>query len=204
MPPNDPASFARCLAPYLKVAPPDPAISSDEQRRAAERLLCILSIISSLLGKLDRLAPEAAQDLEIDLVQLINGHHYVQVSRLDTDAPKPSAHFCARLPEMLLHCHDRQLAAMSVQEPSTQSNLICSVIFTSWSAVCLKVSWLQMPQEIHIVNNWTMQTCLCTGSFWCSPRTVLPGQAEPLGRAAPSSPDDPVLGGTQAETSSSA
>ncbi|KAA6428703.1 MAG: nipped-B -like [Trebouxia sp. A1-2] len=79
MPPNDPASFARCLAPYLKVAPPDPAISSDEQRRAAERLLCILSIISSLLGKLDRLAPEAAQDLEIDLVQLINGHHYVQV-----------------------------------------------------------------------------------------------------------------------------
>ncbi|KAL0029310.1 hypothetical protein WJX79_009424 [Trebouxia sp. C0005] len=36
MPPNDPASFARCLAPYLK-------------------------------------------DLEIDLVQLINGHHYVQV-----------------------------------------------------------------------------------------------------------------------------
>ncbi|DBB01136.1 TPA: hypothetical protein ACH3X1_001027 [Trebouxia sp. C0004] len=79
MPPNDPASFARCLAPYLKVAPPDPAITNDERRRAAERLLCILSIISSLLGKLDRLASEAAQDLEVDLVQLINGHHYVQV-----------------------------------------------------------------------------------------------------------------------------
>ncbi|DBA96220.1 TPA: hypothetical protein ACH3X3_002417 [Trebouxia sp. C0006] len=79
MPPNDPASFARCLAPYLKVAPPDPAITNDERRRAAECLLCILSIIGSLLGKLDRFTPEAAQDLEVDLVQLINGHHYVQV-----------------------------------------------------------------------------------------------------------------------------
>lgn len=79
MPPNDPTSFARCLAPYLKVAPADPAATAHERRRGAERLLCILSIISSLLGKLDRLAPEAAQDLEADLVQLINSHHYVQV-----------------------------------------------------------------------------------------------------------------------------
>ena len=80
MPPNDPASFARCLAPYLKVAPTDPSMTKAEQRRAAERLLCILSIISSLLGKLDRLTPEAAQDLETDLVQLINAHSFVQVS----------------------------------------------------------------------------------------------------------------------------
>lgn len=111
MPPNDPASFARCLAPYLKVAPPDPAITNDERRRGAERLLCILSIISSLLGKLDRLAPEAAQDLEVDLVQLINGHHYVQVSVLDTDVPKRSASLCARLSEMVLHHYASQPAS---------------------------------------------------------------------------------------------
>ncbi len=143
MPPNDLASFARCLAPYLKVAPPDPAITNDERRRAAERLLCILSIISSLLGKLDRLAPEAAQDLEVDLVQLINGHHYVQVSALDTNVPKSSASLYASLSEMFLHHCDSQLASISVQALSTQFILICSVSFTSWSAVCLKVGWLQ-------------------------------------------------------------
>ena len=80
IPHNDPASFVRCLAPYLKVPPTDPAATPHEKRRGAERLLCILSIISSLLGKLDRLPPEAAQDLENDLVQLINAHHYVQVN----------------------------------------------------------------------------------------------------------------------------
>ena len=128
MPPNDPASFARCLAPYLKVAPPDPAITNDERRRAAERLLCILSIISSLLGKLDRLAPEAAHDLEVDLVQLINGHHYVQVSTLDTDIVKCSSSLSARLLEMFLHRHDSQLASMSVEELSTHFDLRCSVL----------------------------------------------------------------------------
>jgi hypothetical protein len=127
LPPNDPASFARCLAPYLKVAPPDSAITNDERRRGAERLLCILSIISSLLGKLDRLAHEAAQDLEVDLMQLINGHHYVQVSAFDTDAPKCSASLCARLSDMFLHRYDSQLASMSVEEPSAQFILICSV-----------------------------------------------------------------------------
>ena len=87
MPPNDPASFARCLASYLKVPPADPTASAHEKRRGAERLLCILSIISSLLLKLDRLAPEAAQDLESDLVQLINAHHYVQVGTVVSDSP---------------------------------------------------------------------------------------------------------------------
>ncbi len=141
MPPNDPASFARCLAPYLKVAPPDPAITNDERRRAAERLLCILSIIGSLLGKLDRFTPEAAQDLEVDLVQLINGHHYVQVNALNIDVPKRSASLFARLlcvcyvTEMCLHCCDSQSASMSVQEPSTQFSSISSVSFTLWSAL---------------------------------------------------------------------
>ena len=79
MPPNDPASFARCLAPYLKVPPSDPALADKEKRRSAERLLCILAVISSLLCKLDRIAIEAAQDLESDLVQLISSHIYVQV-----------------------------------------------------------------------------------------------------------------------------
>ena len=79
MPPNDPASFVRCLGPYLKVPPADPAASEKEVRRGAERLLCILFIISSLLCKLDRLAPEAAQDLESDLVQLITLHRFQSV-----------------------------------------------------------------------------------------------------------------------------
>lgn len=81
MPPDDPASFARCLAPYLKVPTPDKDATNQQKRRSAEWLLCILAILSSLLSKLDRLAPEAAQDLESDLVQLIHAHHYVQVGR---------------------------------------------------------------------------------------------------------------------------
>lgn len=80
MPLNDPASFARCLGPYLKVPPADPAATDKEIRRGAERLLCILFIISSLLCKLDRIAPEAAQDLESDLVQLITLHRFQSVS----------------------------------------------------------------------------------------------------------------------------
>ena len=79
MPQQDPASFARCLAPYLKISPADLELPRPEQRRAAERLLCILSIVSGLLGRLGRLPPEAAHDLELDLVQLINAHHFVQV-----------------------------------------------------------------------------------------------------------------------------
>ena len=82
MPAQDPASFARCLAPYLKICPSDLALPKPEQRRAAERLLCILSVVSALMGRLDRLPVEAAQDLELDLVQLINAHHFVQVSLL--------------------------------------------------------------------------------------------------------------------------
>ncbi len=85
MPPDDPARFARCLRHYLKVI--DPAASKEqsaeqqkaEDRRRAERLLCILSIISALLDRLDRLPPGDAQDLEADLVQLINHHLFVQV-----------------------------------------------------------------------------------------------------------------------------
>lgn len=80
MPPNDPASFARCLAPYLKVPAPDNNATNQQKRRSAEWLLCVLAIIGSLLSNLDRIAPEAAQDLASDLVQLINSHHYVQVS----------------------------------------------------------------------------------------------------------------------------
>lgn len=80
MPANDPASFVRCLGPYLKVPPADPAATEKEKRRGAERLLCILFIISSLLCKLDRVTPEAAQDLEADLVQLITLHIFQSVS----------------------------------------------------------------------------------------------------------------------------
>ena len=82
MPAQDPASFARCLAPYLKICPADLALPKPEQRRAAERLLCILSVVSAFMGRLDRLPAEAAQDLEVDLVQLINAHHFVQASLL--------------------------------------------------------------------------------------------------------------------------
>ena len=82
-PANDPASFVRCLGPYLKVPPADPAATEKEKRRGAERLLCILFIISSILSKLDRIAPEAAQDLQSDLVQLITLHIFQSVSNLN-------------------------------------------------------------------------------------------------------------------------
>ena len=125
MPPNDPASFARCLAPYLKVPPPEPAVSpaekkraEAEQRRGAERLLCILSIISALLGRLDRLAADAAQDLESDLVQLINVHNFVQVSlqcntALSTTWVNPTP--CMSLSHCLA-CTAKQMSVMLLQD----------------------------------------------------------------------------------------
>lgn len=76
---NDPARFVRCLAPYLKVPPMDKDTPIKDKRRAAERTLCILSVLTALLGSLDRLPAALAQEMEADLCQLIESHQFVQV-----------------------------------------------------------------------------------------------------------------------------
>lgn len=79
MPGNNPARFARCLAPYLKVQPFSKDAPDALKRRAAERLLCILAVLTALLSYLDRFPEDLAQEVEADLVELINQHPFVQV-----------------------------------------------------------------------------------------------------------------------------
>eukprot|EP00887_Chlorella_sp_A99_P005943 scaffold29.g5943.t1 len=80
MPAKDAAKFVRSLAPYLKIgggARPGP----DAQRRAAEMLLCVLSLLDGVLSQLGATGVEAAVvgELVRDLAALINRHHFVQV-----------------------------------------------------------------------------------------------------------------------------
>lgn len=79
MPSNSPVRFAQCLAPYLKVQPLENGASEAQKRRAAEKLLCILAILTALLGALERLPADLAHEMQADLEELINKHHFVQV-----------------------------------------------------------------------------------------------------------------------------
>ena len=79
VPRNDPARFARCLAPYLKVPPMTQDTPDATKRRAAERLLCMLAVLTALLGSLDRAPADLSQEVEEDLIVLINTNQFVQV-----------------------------------------------------------------------------------------------------------------------------
>lgn len=79
VPSNDPARFARCLAPYLKVLPMTQDTPDATKRRAAERLLCMLAVLTALLGSLDRAPADLSQEVEEDLIVLINTNQFVQV-----------------------------------------------------------------------------------------------------------------------------
>ncbi|KAK9829724.1 hypothetical protein WJX72_007528 [[Myrmecia] bisecta] len=79
MPADDPARFARTLAPYLKVGTDPSKASEVMQRRKAEQLLCILAITDSVLAQLGRAPQPLVEELKEDLFQLISKHTYVQV-----------------------------------------------------------------------------------------------------------------------------
>lgn len=84
VPEADPLRFLRALAPYLKTGgPSDGEQPSTErgQRRAAERMLCMLCIMDCVLSQVARLddAMGALTDLPADLVTLINQHRFTQV-----------------------------------------------------------------------------------------------------------------------------
>lgn len=49
------------------------------ERREAEQILCILSILASVFECLDSTSGMATPDLQVDLRQLINQHPYTQV-----------------------------------------------------------------------------------------------------------------------------
>lgn len=51
------------------------------ERREAEQILCILSILSSVFNCLDSTSGIATPDLEVDLRHLIHQHPYIQVKQ---------------------------------------------------------------------------------------------------------------------------
>lgn len=81
LPEKNPQKFLRALAPYLKAAPDSQYTTEVDRRNAAERLLCVLSVVESVLSQLDHLNDNlgALADVPGDLVFLINQHRYTQV-----------------------------------------------------------------------------------------------------------------------------
>jgi len=81
LPEKNPQKFLRALAPYLKAAPDSQYTTEIDRRNAAEFLLCVLSVVESVLSQLDHLNDNlgALADVPGDLVFLINQHRYTQV-----------------------------------------------------------------------------------------------------------------------------
>ena len=72
MMPEDPTKLVRSLGPYLKA-------SMAGNRQDAEALLCILAILTAVLGTVSQVEESVVTDLEIDLVHLIDRHIYTNV-----------------------------------------------------------------------------------------------------------------------------
>jgi hypothetical protein len=81
VPYDDPPRFLRVLAPHLKTSPDSQYPAELDRRRAAERLLCVLSIIDAVLDRLAHVDDSLGSlaDLPTDLINLINKHRYTQV-----------------------------------------------------------------------------------------------------------------------------
>lgn len=92
MPAKDPFKFVRSLAPYLKIGHEGvgvggaaasaawPQLSADQQRRGAEVLLSVLSVVDDVLSQLsDAVGAATVEELVQDLADLVNKHPYVQV-----------------------------------------------------------------------------------------------------------------------------
>lgn len=79
IPAKDPAKFVRSLAPYLKVGGGGTKPTPEQQRRGAEALLSILSVLDGVLSQLSG-GVEAATlgELVADLAALVNRHPFVQ------------------------------------------------------------------------------------------------------------------------------
>ena len=80
----NPASFVMRLAPYLKSAAQDKAVGEVKQRLAlrqeAERLICLLPLISTLLESLQGSLASIALEMERDLLQIIGRNPFTVVS----------------------------------------------------------------------------------------------------------------------------
>ena len=89
-PSANPASFVMRLAPYLKSAAQDKALSGEEQRaalrREAERLICLLPLISTVLESLQGSLASIALEMERDLLHIIGRNPFTVVSYLLLDA----------------------------------------------------------------------------------------------------------------------
>lgn len=102
-----PSAFLLRLAPYLKISDPDKGCTEEQQRQAvrneAERLVCLLPLLSTLLASLRGGIASTAPEIERDLLRVItrnpfpvvrflqdlSGHHLIacmQLSHLDFPA----------------------------------------------------------------------------------------------------------------------
>ena len=80
----NPASFVVRLAPYLKISTVDRSLTEEDQRLAvrqeAERLICLLPLISTLLASLQGSLASIAQEMERDLLQITGRNPFTAVS----------------------------------------------------------------------------------------------------------------------------
>lgn len=86
IPKNRPATFVTRLAPYLKTAAMDkcmePAERQAASREEAERLICLLPLLSCLLPHLEGSMASLSREMESDLLQIIQRNNYTLVSLL--------------------------------------------------------------------------------------------------------------------------
>lgn len=79
----NPSSFIMRLVPYLKSAAHDKALNGEKQRLAlrqeAERLICLLPLISTLLESLQGSLASIALEMERDLMQIIGRNPFTVV-----------------------------------------------------------------------------------------------------------------------------
>lgn len=84
MPEASPASSILRLAPYLKLTPIDISLTADVQRSAAreeaERLICLLPLLSTLLSHFRGSLASIAIDMERDLLYIIGRNPFTLVS----------------------------------------------------------------------------------------------------------------------------
>ena len=83
IPEGSPSSFVLRLAPYLKLAPTDKNLKPEEQRLAAreeaERLVCLLPLLSTLLTHFQGSLASIALDMEKDLLCILGRNPFTVV-----------------------------------------------------------------------------------------------------------------------------
>lgn len=79
----NPSSFVLRLAPYLKIAAVNKGMAEEQQRQAvrqeAERLICLLPLMSTLMASVEGSLASIASEMERDLLQIIGRNPFTVV-----------------------------------------------------------------------------------------------------------------------------